>query len=259
MTTALITGASSGIGAAFARALAGRGLDLILVARRAERLEALAEVLADRHGIRVTVLPADLSRPGAAAALAEAVSAEGLAVDWLVNNAGTCYYEAFVDQPQGQVDEMVALNIQALTSLARSFGAPMAERGQGVLINVASAAAFLPIPYGAVYAASKAYVLSFSEALSEELAPRGVKVLCLCPGSTESEIHAKAGTSQSLLDQSGMMTAGAVVEEALRALDWGQSVHVTGLHNQLGTALTRLVPRQFATQVAGMLFKPKGL
>ena len=124
------------------------------------------------------------------------------------------------------------------------------------MINVASAAAFVPIPYGAVYAATKAYVLAFSEALTEELAPKGVRVLCLCPGSTESEIHGHAGTSQALLDKSGMMSAETVVEEALRALKGPEPVHVAGLHNQLGTALSRLVPRRLSAQIAGTLFKP---
>lgn len=256
MTTALITGASSGIGTAFARAIAPRGHDVILVARRVERLEALAAELRDRHGVTVTVLPADLTRPEAATELLTAVTERNLHVGWLVNNAGSCYYDAFLDQPMSQVEDMMTLNMAALTRLTHAFARPMAERGRGLILNVASAAAFLPLPYGAVYAASKAYVMAFSEALTEELGPQGIRVLCLCPGSTESEIHAKAGTSQALLDQSGMMSAEAVVEEGLRALKGPEPVHVTGLHNQLGTALSRVVPRKLTAQIAGMLFKP---
>lgn len=255
MTTTLITGASSGIGAAFARALAARGHDLVLVARRADRLEALAHELAETHGTRVTVLPADLARPEAPAALAGALENQGIQVDWLVNNAGVAYYGEFTDQPSADTDGMVMLNVQALTAMTRAFAPGMAARGRGVVLNVGSAAGFFPMPYGAVYGATKAYVLAFSEALAEELAPKGVKVFCLCPGTTESEIHGHSGVSPALTANTGMMTAEAVVAEALWAVDRGLTAHVPGPLNQAVATLTRFLPRALSAKVAGAVLK----
>lgn len=254
--TALVTGASSGIGAAFARALARERHDLILVARRADRLHALAEELRAAHGGRVEVLPADLLRPEAASELAEAVKALGLQVDLLVNNAGMGMHGPFLDLTADDDARMITLNISALTALTRALTRGMVERRTGAVINVASTAAFQPVPYFAVYAATKAYVLSYSEALAEELRPFGVNVQCLCPGSTESEFVAVAQFKSDVPSKAPTMTAEAVVAESLGALRVGRTVHVAGVLNQLGALGPRFLPRTLITKLSGTIFKP---
>lgn len=254
--TALVTGASSGIGAAFAHALAKDRHDLVLVARRADRLHALAEELRGAHGGRVEVLPADLVRPEAAGELAEAVKGLGMNVDLLVNNAGMGVHGPFLELTAEDDARMITLNIGALTALTRAFTRGMVERRTGAVINVASTAAFQPVPYFAVYAATKAYVLSYSEALAEELRPFGVTVQCLCPGSTESEFVAVAQFKSDMHTKAPMMTAEAVVAESLGALRAGRSVHVAGVLNQIGTLGPRFLPRALITKISGTLFKP---
>jgi short-subunit dehydrogenase len=257
MAVALVTGASSGIGAAFARALAARGYDLVLVARRLDRLEALATELEAAHGRRAIALSQDLSAPDSADALAQAVADLNLTVDLLVNNAGIGWYEAFAAMDRAQVMATVNLNVATLTALTHAFLPGMVARGQGAVIQVASAAAFQPIPFGAVYAASKAYVLSFSEAIAEEVAPQGVRVVCLCPGTTESEIHSYSGVKPGLLELAPPMPAEAVVQEALRALAWRQRVVVPGLQNALGAFAARVLPRDLLTHITGRIFAPQ--
>ena len=182
--TALVTGASSGIGAAYARALAAQGYDLILVARRADRLQALADEVKQAHGHRAEVLPADLLRREAPAELVAGVAALGMQVDLLVNNAGMGVHGPFADATAEDDLRMIDLNITSLTALTRAFAPAMIARRSGAIINVASTAAFQAIPFMGVYAATKAYVLSFSEAIAEELRPHGITVQCLCPGAT---------------------------------------------------------------------------
>ena len=254
--TALVTGASSGIGAAFARALAKSGHDLVLVARRADRLHALAEELRGVHQVRVEVLPADLLRPEAARELAEAVQALGMQVDLLVNNAGMGIHGPFLEHTAEDEARMIALNITALTALTRAFTGGMVERRTGAVINLASTAAFQAVPYFAVYAATKAYVLSFSEAIAEELRPFGVTIQCLCPGATESEFSQVAQFKSDIHQKAPLMTAEAVVAESLDALRAGRSVQVTGVLNQLGTLGPRFLPRALITKISGSIFKP---
>ncbi|GAA5440743.1 hypothetical protein Dcae01_02263 [Deinococcus caeni] len=189
-STALITGASSGIGESLARQLAAHGAHLILVARTEDRLHALAAELGARYRVQVHVLPADLNRPGAAAELHAAVQARGLNVDILVNNAGLGGYGEFSAQPPAEIDRMIAVNIGALTGLTRAFLPDMLARGRGRVLNVASTAAFQPGPLMAVYYATKAYVLSFSEAVAEEVAGSGVFVTALCPGPVQTGFQA---------------------------------------------------------------------
>ncbi len=254
--TALVTGASSGIGAAFARALARDRHDLILVARRADRLHTLADELRGTHGVRVEVLPADLVKPEAASELAEAVKALGMQVDLLVNNAGMGVHGPMLDLTNEDDARMITLNISALTALTRAFTRGMVERRTGAVINVASTAAFQPVPYFAVYAATKAYVLSYSEALAEELRPFGVNVQCLCPGSTESEFVEVAQFKSDMHTKAPIMSAEAVVAESLGALRAGRSVQVAGVLNQIGTLGPRFLPRALITKISGTLFKP---
>lgn len=254
--TALVTGASSGIGSVFARQLAKAGHPLILVARRAERLEALAAELREQHGVAVTVLPTDLARPEAIASLAETISARGLEVDLLVNNAGLGQHGPFAETPWEAELRMIELNMTALTALTRRFLPGMIARKRGGVINVASTAAFQPIPFMAVYAATKAYVLSLSEALAEEAAPHGVKVVCLCPGPTESEFAERAEFKTDIIDKAPTMSAESVVAEALDAYRHGRTVAVPGLLNNLSALAPRFTPRRLTAKVAGSLFKP---
>lgn len=196
-STALITGASSGIGESLARQLAAHGAHLILVARTEDRLHALAAELGARYRVQVHVLPADLNRPGAAAELHAAVQARGLNVDILVNNAGLGGYGEFSAQPSDEIDRMIAVNIGALTGLTRAFLPDMLARGRGRVLNVASTAAFQPGPLMAVYYATKAYVLSFSEAIAEEVAGSGVSVTALCPGPVRTDFQAVSRLGES--------------------------------------------------------------
>lgn len=254
--TALITGASSGIGAAFARALARDGYHVIVVARREDRLRALCADITVGRTIRAEALVADLADPTAPATLVASVKDLGMQVDLLINNAGLGHHGAFADGTASQDLQMLDLNVTALTALTRAFLPPMLERQDGAVINVASTASFQPVPYFAIYAASKAYVLAFSEAIALELAPRGVRVLCLCPGATASEFIAVANMQSDLATKAPAMSAEAVVEEALQALRAGRTVHVTGLLNTLGALAPRFAPRGLVSRISGMLFKP---
>ena len=192
-TTALITGASSGIGEVFARELAARGADVVLVARNEGKLAELAGELASKHSVKAEVLAADLGQPGAGRALAEQVAARGLTVDVLINNAGFGFLSPLVKTDADMMSTMVALNVAALTDLTHAFLPGMVERDRGAVVNVASTAAFQPVPYMAVYGATKAYVLSFTEALWGETKGTGVRVTCLCPGATATAFFETAG------------------------------------------------------------------
>ncbi|MBB6096683.1 hypothetical protein HNR42_000095 [Deinobacterium chartae] len=241
--TALITGASSGIGRDFAERLAAERHDLILTARSEDRLRALARDL-EVHGTRISVLRADLSEPGAASRLAAEVEARGLRVDVLINNAGYGTYGLFADLSLPEQLRMIQLNIGALTELTWQLLPGMIARRHGRVLNVASTAAFFPGPLMAVYYASKAFVLSFSEALACELRGTGVTVTALCPGPTATGFQARAGLEGSRLFVSGRTLSSAdVVDEAYQALLRGQTLVIPGRTNRLQTFLTRLVPR----------------
>lgn len=254
--TALVTGASSGIGAAFARALAQDGYNVVVVARRADRLNALCEELNTVAGVTAIALPADLSRPEAPAELAAALAERGMRVDLLINNAGIGTHGPFADTPAQADQAMLTLNVTALTAMTKAFLPAMLAHGSGGIINVASSGAFQPIPYFAVYAATKAYVLSFSEALAVEVMDRGVKVVCLCPGPTQSEFSLHAEFKTDMVDRAPMMTSEAVVAEGLAALRAGRVVHVPGFFNAVGAFSTRLAPRALVSRLSGMIFKP---
>lgn len=244
----LITGASSGIGAAYARAIARRGHTPILVARRAERLEALAAAIKAAHGIEAPVVPLDLLSADAAERLEATLTARGLTVDWLVNNAGFGLYGPLVDTEPARLAEMLQLNVVALTALCRRFAPGMAARRAGAIVNVASVAAFQPVPTFAAYAASKAYVLSLSTALAEELRPYGVRVQALCPGTTRTEFFGVAGFPDGA--RTHFMTPEAVVEASLAGLERDAVVVVPGALNRLGSLLGRFVPRRLLVKVA---------
>lgn len=254
-STALITGASSGIGESLARQLAAHGAHLILVARTEDRLHALAAELGARYRVQVHVLPADLNLPGAAAQLHAAVQARGLNVDILVNNAGLGGYGEFSRQPSDEIDRMIAVNIGALTGLTRAFLPDMLARGRGRVLNVASTAAFQPGPLMAVYYATKAYVLSFSEAIAEEVAGSGVSVTALCPGPVRTGFQAVSRLGESDLlsgpARLAILSADEVARLGVRGLLVGQRVVVAGRLNRMQTLLPRLLPRAVVTRLIG--------
>lgn len=251
----LITGASAGLGAEFARAFAAERRDLILTARRAERLEALAAELRQMFGVRVDVFPADLGTLEGSDALVAAIGAAGLTVDMLINNAGFGarggVAELSAERQLGQVD----LNCRALVALTHALLPGMIARGEGAILNVASLAAFLPGPWMAVYYATKAFVLSFSEALHEELRGRGIRICALCPGPTDTEFAAVAGTGDSALLRHASADAAGVVRDGLKALAANRAVKVSGARNALTAQATRIMPRALLRRASARLQK----
>ena len=251
--TALITGASGGIGEEFAVQLAQRGADLILVARRAEKLTALRETLLARHpGIVVDVVAADLAVPGSGSELHTAVRELERNVDVLINNAGVGLHGKFVTQGPEANAAQIQLNCGTLVDLTARFLPGMLERRHGVVINVASTAAFQPTPGMAVYGATKAFVLSYTEALWQECRGTGVTILALCPGATETEFFERTG-EQFLTD--GRQTSKQVVDTALAALDKGSPTVVSGLRNNLLAAGYRITPRKLMLAVSERMLK----
>jgi short-subunit dehydrogenase len=253
--TTLITGASSGFGDLFARRLAARGSHLILVARRADRLESLAAELAAAHGVTVTTVPMDLAEPGAGAKLAAAVAERGLSVTSLINNAGFGTHGAFhLAEPQRITDE-ITLNVTSLTEITRAFLPGLRTHGGGVLLNVASIAAYQPGPTLAVYAATKAYVLSLTEAVRFESRDTGLRVMALSPGPTETEFFAVAGENAD--GGTRRMRPGQVVDEALRALDRRHppASLITGRANRALIGVSRLVGRRLTVRLLGGMMR----
>jgi hypothetical protein len=251
---ALITGASSGIGEALARRLARDRHHLALVARRADRLEALARELRNAHGIDVHVLPQDLIATGAGARLAAEVTARGLTVDWLVNNAGFGTAGPFHRLPVERELEEIRLNVERLVELTGRFLPGMVERGSGTVMNVASMAAFGPMAYTATYGATKAFVLSFSEAIAAEVRGTGVKVLCVCPGFTRTEFQEVAHVETGLLPNFFWMSAETVADQAVRAV--GRStVLVNGVMNSVVTAAVKFVPRGLVARASAAFMR----
>ncbi len=251
--TAVVTGASSGIGADIARQLAARAYPLVLVARRRDRLDALAADITRDHKVDVVVLAQDLAAPDAATAVLDAVRARGLAVEVLVNNAGYGMQGRFLDMSMADVERMFRLNATTLTHLTQLFAREMVARGSGYVLNVASAAAFLPSPYVSAYAATKAYVLSFSEALRFELRGTGVSITTLYPGITTTEFndvaHAKTPAAMNL----SILSSDAVARIGLRALFNRKRAVVPGLINKLNAIFCTVLPRGFIVHVTGLL------
>lgn len=253
---ALVTGASSGLGEVFAEELARQGRDLVLTARRGEVLEELAGRWRATYGVAVTVIPADLSEPGAAEALAEAIRARGLALDTLINNAGYGRFGLFESSSLEEQLGMIRLNVEALTALTRLFLPDLVAR-RGRILNVASTAAFQPGPWLAVYYATKAFVLSFSEALAEELAPSGVTVTAFCPGPVATGFQARADLDRSsLLRRFPMPGAREVALEGIRAMQAGRRVAIAGRRNWLMALGVRFTPRRLVTRLVARLSRP---
>ena len=255
MNTTLITGASSGIGAAFARKLAARGRNVFLVARSEDKLIALCNELGRLTSIRAQYLALDLRHPDAGAQLFEETKKRELEIDMLINNAGFGSMGDFVKLDLNHELEMIQLNISALVELTQRFLGPMRDRNRGTIINVASTAGFQAVPYMATYAATKAFVLSFSEALWEENRAHGVHVMALCPGVTETNFFEAAGIDRPPMRT--IQTPEEVVETALRALRREKSTVISGWTNLLTVEAERFFPRSFVTKVAGKALRSR--
>src|SRR5882724_6475407 len=256
-STALVTGASKGIGEIFAEHLAARGMNLVLVARSLDALERLAQRLSDKYGVQCVALSADLADPDAADRIAAELERRGIQVDLLVNNAGLGLSGNFLSHELKQEQAGIEVNVQALVSLSHLFGRGMKERRKGGIINIASNASFQPLPAMAVYAATKAFVLHFSEALTYELADSGVHVMAACPGPTATHFFDGTTTNMSVKN---MDSSESVVQKTLDAFDQGKTVaHPTRISVRLATLLPRFLPRSVVTRIAGMATRNMGL
>ena len=228
----------------------------MLVARRADRLAALADALGGPSS--VLAVPLDLARDGAAAALVERLDAEGIEPDLLVNNAGVGHTGRFHEQPEDRLTAMVDLNVRSVVALTRRVLPGMIARGGGAVVNVVSMSAFQPVPYLATYAATKAFLLSWSEALAFELAGTGVRVQALCPGNVPTGFQREAGTEQVAFSRTPPTSAAEVAEASLGALGSRRVVVFPGRRDRASAALQRLVPRALVLRVAARLFRPEG-
>jgi hypothetical protein len=255
--TALITGASAGIGKALSERFAAAGHDLVLVARREERLESLADRLEDRHDITVHVVAMDLAEPQAPAGLYEETQNRGISVDILVNNVGIGTQGTFVENDLDRELDQLQLNVVVPTQLTHLYGSDMADRGDGGILNVASTAAWFPGPFMTVYYASKAYVKTFSEGLAGELGSEGVSVTVLCPGPVETEFQARAENEDTPLGSGRMQDVEAVAEAGYDGLQAGKTVVVTGWTFKLLTKVSNALPNSLTRQVATRLNTPK--
>lgn len=252
---ALVTGASSGIGAEFARSLAAKGASLVLVARSVAALEALAAELREAHGVDVEVVPLDLALPDSAAALAAEVSARGLVVDVLINNAGFGSHGDLVDADPAMLAQQIQLNVGTLVGATARFLPGMVAGGGGVVVNVASTAAFQPLPHMAVYGATKAFVLSFTQALWKENLSTGVKVLALCPGATDTAFFDVAGGDAAV---GARRSPVQVVELAFDALAAGRPSVVDGAMNRLMARVgPRIMPERGMLAAAERAMRPR--
>lgn len=252
---ALVTGASSGIGECFARALAQRGHNLVLVARTKSKLEALAEEFRNQYSVPAEPVEIDLSASGAAQRLVGILEQRRIAIDLLVNNAGFGARGRFWELPLDRQAQMIRLNLGALVELTHLLLPAMAAQRRGAIINVSSTAGFQPVPYTSAYAASKAFVSSFSEGLAQELRGSGVAVVTLCPGGTRTNFFVASQYGRPKLP-GGMQDPEAVVKAALRALDRGGGLVVPGLMNKLALVSQRLLPRRVVARVTARLFRP---
>ena len=250
----MITGASSGIGMAFAETLAAKGANVILVARSKGKLDALAARIKKNHNVAAEVIVADLSENTAPDKVFAVVEKRGHHVDILINNAGFGAHGPFQFLPGEELQKMIMVNVMALARLTHLFLIRMVEAHAGIIINVASTAAFQPVPFMAVYGATKAFVLSFSEAIWAEYREHGIRVCALCPGATETGFFKIAGEGAALGKK---RSVDSVVMSALRAVERGRSYVVDGKLNYLATQVIRLSPRSFVAKTAARMMRPK--
>ncbi|MFN6564708.1 MAG: SDR family NAD(P)-dependent oxidoreductase [Nostoc sp. ChiSLP01] len=257
MSTALITGASSGIGKAFAQELAARKTNLVLVARSEDKLNQLAKELKQEYKVEVDVIAKDLTEANAAAGVFDATKTKGLTIDLLINNAGFGCYGDFAESDGERQVKIVQLNILALVDLTHKFLPIMRQRRSGSIINVSSITGFQPIPYLSVYAASKAFILSFSEALWAENRQYGVRILVTCPGPIETNFFAEANFPPALAGSTEKVySSEEVVRESLKALEeWQPTVIIGDVATQIRSTLARLVPRKVLLNILAKRFK----
>jgi uncharacterized protein len=253
---ALVTGASAGIGAALAEELARGGTNLVLTARRRERLQELAQKLAAAHKIQAKIFVADLTQADAPEKIFQFTKDEAIEIELLINNAGFGAYGEFLAVELRRLTDMVQVNCAAVVHLTRLYLPQMVERKHGDVLIVASTAAFQSVPYISTYAATKAFDLLFAEGLAEEVKPYGVRVCALCPGSTESEFAEVAGQTHIAASRANRETAEKVARTGLRALAAGKSYVISGLGNYLGVLGQRLVSRRFVARIAVRMFRP---
>ena len=251
---ALVTGASAGIGVALARELAAVGANLLLTARRRDRLDQLAQNLKQTHAIKTEIFAADLAWPDAPEKIHAFTHEKGIAVEILINNAGFGQYGELPEVGVQRLLHMVQVNCTAVVHLTRLFLPGMIQRRRGDILILASTAAFQAVPYISTYAATKAFDLLFAEGLAEEMTPHGIRVCALCPGSTESEFHAVA--NQERFTAKHQETAEKVARTGLEALAAGKSYVISGFGNYLGAQSQRLVPRRLVTRFAANMFRP---
>ena len=254
-TTALITGASSGIGYELARVFAQNGHDLVLVARNRQRLSQLADELRDELGITAEVIAKDLSVATSAQEIFDELQQESIRIDILVNNAGVDVYGNFYETDMTTELQMIQLNLVALTQLTKLLLDDMRKHGYGRILNLGSTGSFVPTPFNAVCSATKAYVLSFSEAVAEELEGSGVMVTVLCPGATRTEFQQRANMEDVRLLRFGAMEPKTVAEIGYSALMAGKGIVVPGLFNKAQVLATRLLPRKVMVRIAKMMLK----
>ncbi len=256
---ALITGASSGLGAEFARQLARRQVDLVLTARRRDRLEALRDALVAAHNVRVSVVEADLASPGGAEQLYDDVGQLGTPISMLINNAGFGIYGVTAQQNVSDIHGMIQVNATSLTTLARLAAADMAAQGQGYVLNVASFAALQPIPRYAVYSATKAYVVALSVAMHHELLRHGVQLSVLVPGFADTEFHRVARHPRTRLMRWMTLEVSHIVSAGLRGVLGGKTVITPGLGYKLIDIGGRCLPRRFTSGLAALTVRTRGL
>jgi len=256
--TVLITGASSGIGRELAPFFAVDGSDLILVARTESKLQELADELTTKHGTNVTVIPMDLSKPNAPQQLFDELTAAGMTVDVLINNAGFGQYGPFADGEMSRYSNMLQLNVTALTELAHLFVRGMIERKRGAIMNLGSTASFQPGPNSAVYYASKAYVLSFSEALWDEVRKKGVTIMCLCPGPTKTGFGDDSNMEDTFMFKYNAMNVKDVAAAAYRGLRKQKRLVMPGIINNIMAWSVRMSPRSSIIRVMSWLQPNKG-
>src|SRR4051794_30638230 len=255
--TALVTGATAGIGAEFARQLAARGHDLVLVARTGDRLAETAERIRSSYDVGCDVMPADLADELDCAAVEARVADNARPLDLLVNNAGFGTKGAFVDSAIDDEERLLRVNVRAVMRLTHAALPGMIERGRGAVINVSSVAGFTPGSPGATYSASKAWVTNFSESLHYALRPTGVQVMALCPGFTHTEFHDRAGLNMSGIPNALWLHANDVVADCLRDLDRGRAVSVPGAQYKALVPLLRVLPRRVLASGSGAVRRPR--
>ena len=250
MKATLITGASGGIGEAFARRLASEGHNLFLVARSEDKLRSICDELQNKHSISAQFFVVDLTGHNADERVFNETAERGVEVDWLINNAGFGSMGDFFNLPLERELEMIDLNVRCLVGLTHRYLEGMRERNRGIIINVSSAAGFQPIPFMATYAATKSFVTSFSEAIAEENRPYGIQVLALCPGSTVTNFHAAAGMDRAM-NFKGQETVEDVIETAMRAIGTGRAKIVSGWTNWLVASAVNFFPNSIITRAMG--------